>query len=56
MVEAASTPKMIHLQVTASDVKCGAPMRDWRTCPDGWDMGTVRVDTYGVTCPACLAR
>ena len=46
----------IHLQVTASTVRCGAPMRHWRDEPAGWDMGTVRVDSYGVTCAACLSR
>jgi hypothetical protein len=48
------TEPLIHLQVTASSVRCGAPMRHWRDCPDGWDMGTVRVDSYGVTCLDCL--
>ena len=46
----------IHLQVTASDVKCGAPMRIGSLNPDGWDMGTADPDGHLVTCPDCLGR
>lgn len=45
------TTAIVHLQTSASSVRCGAPMRT-ATKP-GWDLGNVTVDT-GVTCPGCL--
>lgn len=47
----------VHLQTSASRVKCGAPMRDWRDPEsDGWDLGTVTVEPARVTCPECAPR
>lgn len=43
---------IVHLQISASDVRCGWPMRT-TSSPHGWDLGNVTVDT-GVTCENCL--
>jgi hypothetical protein len=45
----------VHLMTGSSTVACGAPMRHFKTCPEGWDMGTAKVDPTKVTCGACLA-
>ena len=44
-----------HLMTGSSTVRCGRHMRDGQH-PEGWDLGTVRVDYLGVTCPACYPR
>ena len=47
--------EVVHFMTTASDVECGAQMRD--NLPQhryGWDMGTCSVNKSEVTCLACL--
>lgn len=45
----------VHLKVTSSAVRCGAPMRD-DAHPDGWDLGTTRTTSLEVTCLPCFRR
>lgn len=50
--EKTDAPAVVHLQVTASSVKCGAKMAPYAGAP-GWTLSEITVDAMKVTCLDC---